>query len=155
MADGTSVAPYYIVECPDWVHILPFDSQGRMLVVRQYRHGAAKVTWEFPGGECDPGDEGILAAARRELLEETGAEAGRFIHLGSHYANPARQTNRVHTVLAEDARITRPPRYDETEHITCEFWTLEQVLDAVRSGEFPHLLHAGSLLLALQFRKSV
>lgn len=56
---------------PDSVTILPFDSKGRLLLIKEYRHGFKKNVWFLPAGRVDKG-ESFLAAAQRELREETG-----------------------------------------------------------------------------------
>src|SRR3954464_11696201 len=56
------------------VVILAIDARQRVLLERQYRHAAGSFLWELPAGRIDPG-ESVLAAAKRELLEETGYTA--------------------------------------------------------------------------------
>jgi ADP-ribose pyrophosphatase len=67
--------------------MLAVDSRGRVLLVRQYRLPARRYLWELPAGRLDPG-ESALAAARRELLEETGYRARRWRKLVSFYPSP-------------------------------------------------------------------
>jgi len=62
--------------------MLARDRRGRILLVRQYRMPARKRLWELPAGRLDPG-ESPLAAARRELAEETGYRARRWRRLAS------------------------------------------------------------------------
>src|SRR5258705_12425086 len=71
LPNGRLIEPYYVVEECEWVHIVAIDQQGRVLTVRQYRHAAGVICSELPGGVVDA-DEPPLAAAKRELLEETG-----------------------------------------------------------------------------------
>src|SRR5512143_1258917 len=63
------------------VSILPVDSQGNMLFVRQYRVGAETELLELPAGVLEEG-EGPLEGALREVREETGMAAGKIIPLG-------------------------------------------------------------------------
>ncbi|MGB0581764.1 MAG: NUDIX domain-containing protein, partial [Limisphaerales bacterium] len=55
-ADGVKLDPFYVMEAPDWVHIVPFDSDDRLLVTRQYRHGNEQIQWEIPCGMVDEAD---------------------------------------------------------------------------------------------------
>jgi 8-oxo-dGTP pyrophosphatase MutT (NUDIX family) len=56
---------------PDSVTVLPFDSKGRLLLIKEYRHGFKKNVWFLPAGRIDKG-ESPFVAAKRELREETG-----------------------------------------------------------------------------------
>ena len=71
--DGTE-GRFIKVKPPDWVTVIPILPDGKFLMVRQYRHGSASLSDEFPAGVIDPGEE-PLDAAKRELLEETGYRA--------------------------------------------------------------------------------
>ena len=70
---------FYLLDAPAWVNVVAVvrDAAGEecFLMVRQYRHGAERVTLEFPAGLVDAGED-PGQAARRELLEETGHLAG-------------------------------------------------------------------------------
>lgn len=70
-ASGVVLDPYYLLEPQDWVQIVAFDREDRLLIIRQYRHGAGLISAELPCGAIEPG-ETPDQAARRELLEETG-----------------------------------------------------------------------------------
>lgn len=59
----------------------------RVLLERQYRHAAKNYLWELPAGRIDPGEQ-ELAAAKRELIEETGYRAARWRRILKFYASP-------------------------------------------------------------------
>ncbi len=107
---------------PDWVTVIPVLPDGRFLMVRQYRHGSAALSEEFPAGVIDEGEE-PLEAARRELLEETGYRAGKWKHIGEINPNPAFMTNTSHTFLAENLEKVSGQSLDEHERI--QFFTLD------------------------------
>lgn len=151
-ADGVKLDPFYVMEAPDWVHIVPFDSDDRLLVTRQYRHGNEQIQWEIPCGMVDEADASPLAAAQRELLEETGCTADKFVDLPMVYANPARQNNRLHTFLAQGVRVTSEQNLDAAESIEYEFVEVDVVLDWLREGRFQNALLVSSLLMALSQR---
>lgn len=148
-ADGLIISPYYVLEYPDWVHVVALDSKNRVLVTRQYRHAIGKICVELPSGHVERGER-PLAAARRELREETGCTAAAFVRLPRLLPNPASHTNTIHTFLATPAAITRPPDLDESEEITCEFLPIPTLFRMIDSGEFAHGLHIASLVLALR-----
>lgn len=149
MASGATLNPYYVQEPPDWVHIVAFDHEDRLLVVRQYRHGAGLISTELPSGNIEPGELPAQAAAR-ELLEETGCTAQTLTPLPVLSPNPARYANKVHAFIALGTRRVQEQNLDDTEEIEFEFLTLDKVLALVEDGRFPQALHAASLFLALR-----
>jgi len=116
------LASFIKVTPPDWVTVIPVLPDGKFLMVRQYRHGSAALSEEFPAGVIDEGEE-ALAAARRELLEETGYRAGKWTHIGQINPNPAFMTNTSHTYLAEELEKVSGQNLDEHERII--FFTLD------------------------------
>lgn len=149
-ADGIRIDPYYVFEKKDWAHVMAFDAADRVLIVRQYRHGSRTITAELPSGVIDETDVSPLEAAKRELLEETGCLADGYEALTPVYANPARQTNRVHCFLAWNARRVAAPRLDDTERIESEFVTLEALFGMIDDGRFSQALHIASVYQSLR-----
>ena len=147
--DGHIIDPYYVIDCMDWVHIVPFDHEGRLLVTRQYRHGNADIQWEIPGGCIDADDPSPLVAAKRELLEETGCMAEHYTELPRIFANPARQSNRVYAFRASGVTMEADPKFDATEVIQYEFIPVEEAMDRIRNGQFQNSLLIASLMMAL------
>src|SRR5215472_7608549 len=90
---GITIDPYYVQEPEDWVQVIAFDRDNRILLIRQYRHGAGVISSELPCGKIDPG-ETPADAARRELLEETGCAAQALLPLPSLSPNSAHYANR-------------------------------------------------------------
>jgi 8-oxo-dGTP pyrophosphatase MutT (NUDIX family) len=76
-AAGVVLDPYYVQEPEDWVQIVAFDVQDRILLTRQYRHGAGVISLELPCGTVELGETAAQAAAR-ELLERRGARRRPF-----------------------------------------------------------------------------
>ncbi|MGH1573479.1 NUDIX hydrolase [Methylobacterium sp. P31] len=72
MPSGHVLAPYYVLEAPDIALVLGIDEADHVILVRQYRHAYGGVSLELPGGLIDPADRDIVAAAEREMREETG-----------------------------------------------------------------------------------
>src|SRR5262245_24284487 len=69
---GKIVDPYYVYEFPNWVTAFPVTEDGKVILLRQYRHALGEVCIEIPGGCVDDTDTDYQEAAARELLEETG-----------------------------------------------------------------------------------
>ena len=147
---GKDIAPYYVLSYPDWVFIVALTPGDELVLVEQYRHGAAAICVELPGGAIDVDDADPAAAARRELLEETGFTAERFDVVSCLYANPANQTNRVHTVLATGCHRVSPPRLEDGEDgmvVRCS--PVAAILAELGSGLISQSMHVAGLLLAL------
>ncbi|MDX2049424.1 MAG: NUDIX hydrolase, partial [Chitinophagaceae bacterium] len=54
--DGKIVDPYYVFEFPDWVVAVPVTNEGKIVLVKQYRHAMGETIWEIPGGCIDATD---------------------------------------------------------------------------------------------------
>src|ERR1051326_8226108 len=74
LPSGRIVNDFYRIVMPEFSLVVPVTSSGELLMVRGYRHGPRKICLGVPGGLIEPG-ESPLAAAQRELLEETGYRA--------------------------------------------------------------------------------
>lgn len=76
-----------VVRHPGGACVAAVDRQGNILLVRQYRYPYAEIVTEVPAGKLDPGED-PFAAARRELLEETGCEGECWVDMGTYYPSP-------------------------------------------------------------------
>ncbi len=131
---------FYVLDGSDWVNVIPVTGEGNLVLVRQYRHGTETTTVEIPGGGIDPRDENPLAAARRELLEETGHAADRWSNLGWVHPNPAIQSNRCWTFVAEGCRRVAEPAFDPGEDIEIFEAAPDEVRAMLKDGRITHSL---------------
>jgi 8-oxo-dGTP pyrophosphatase MutT (NUDIX family) len=135
---------------PDCVSIVPLTSDGRIILINQYRHAVGRSVLECPGGTIHRHHDDPISAAKRELLEETGYAAGRLVSVGSHDLNPGGQTTRIHTFVAQDCERVAEPMLESFESLTTQLVTREDLADLVRgSGHFQTTTLA-SLMLGLQ-----
>ncbi len=130
---------FYTIDSSDWVNVVALTPDDCVVMVRQYRHGAARVTLETPGGLVDPGETPAQAAAR-ELLEETGYAAAEIVPLGGVNPNPALFSNRLHGFLARGAERVREVRNESTEETQVELVPLARLREEVRAGRVEHAL---------------
>ena len=146
-SDGTE-GDYIIMNAPDWVIVIP-EKENNFLMVKQWRHGEAGLSVEFPGGVIDSGEEPETAAVR-ELEEETGYKAGKLTKLGMVNPNPALFSNHVHFYLAQDLQATGKQHLDEDEFIHCMELTKEEVLEGMGTEQFPHAIMGMALSLYIK-----
>lgn len=118
LPSGVVNREYYVLEYPDWVNVIARTVDGRFLLIRQYRHGLGETRYELCAGVVDPTDASPEAAARRELLEETGYGGGQWREYCVLSANPSAMTNLSHTFVAEGVEPVAAQHLEETEDIT-------------------------------------
>ena len=133
------VRTFSVIDCPAWVNVIALTPDDQVLLVRQFRHGTQAVTLEIPGGMVDPG-EAPQAAAARELREETGHVARRWVSLGAVAPNPAIQTNRCHTFLALDAEPVGGLIQDPGEDLVVTQRPLAELPGLFADGTIDHAL---------------
>jgi len=129
---------FTVIRTSDWVNVIPIAEDGRLVFIRQYRHGIREETLEIPGGAIDARDLGPRRAAERELREETGYEAPGWKYLGYVTPNPALQNNRCHTFLATGAYRAGDPSFDPYERIVVELLTRGEAVRALRDSKVHH-----------------
>jgi 8-oxo-dGTP pyrophosphatase MutT (NUDIX family) len=136
--------PFWRLVAADWVNVVPVTEDDRVVMVRQWRHGARALTLEIPGGIVDPGESPAEAAAR-ETLEETGYAGGELIPIGTLNPNPALFTNRVHTFWARGvARVAEIANHGH-EETAVELVPLADLDRRVHAGEVDHALVIAAL----------
>jgi 8-oxo-dGTP pyrophosphatase MutT (NUDIX family) len=146
---GNLLDPFYTFSYPDWVQVVALTQDGRIVLVRQYRHGARARTLELPAGAMDAADASPLDTAARELREETGFVAAELRHVASLHPNTATHRNRCHTVLALGVQRGAATAHEAGEDIVVETPPLAEVLAGLSSGLLPQAMHVSALLLAL------
>lgn len=147
--EGIRIAPYYVLEYPDWVHMVVVDSKHRILVTRQYRHGVRRVISELPCGTFETKDKNPLVAAKRELMEETGY-SGTFVLIGVTYPNPANHDNKIYTYLVTDPIQKNIPKHNPLEVLQYKFLDMQQVFKLIDKKEFTQALHISDIFLSLR-----
>ena len=138
-----------IVEHSGSVVLVPLDSEGNLLFVRQYRHAAGKDLLELPAGTRD-GEEPFEECAARELREETGLEAGSLQKVGEFYLVPGYSTEFMAVFLATDLK-ENPLQADEDEFLQVEKIPLKQAVEMAEQGRVQDAKSLASLFLARSY----
>jgi ADP-ribose pyrophosphatase len=128
------------------VAIIPLDSDGKIVLVRQYRHAAGRALLEIPAGTLNKGEDPDQCAIR-ELQEETGYKPGKLQKIGGIFVAPGYSTEFIHLYLATDLTASRLDM-DADEFIEVQHVPLPEVLNRIRSGEIPDAKTICALFLA-------
>ncbi|UCG61571.1 MAG: NUDIX hydrolase [Candidatus Zixiibacteriota bacterium] len=149
---GRVIEPYFVLEYPSWVNMVVLTLDCQIVLVRQYRHGAGEIITEIPCGVVDSTDAMPADAAARELAEETGYVGSPPRLMGSFYANPANQNNRVFSFFVAKAQPTGTQRLDPSEEIDIVLADPMEFLRSVMSGDIElQGMHNSALLLSLPY----
>ncbi len=143
--EGREVPDYYVFEYPEWVNVIALTRDGRFVIIDQYRHGLGRTDYELVAGCVEPTDTSVMAAAQRELREETGYGGGTWRHLMSLSANPATQNNMAHTFVATGVELLGDQRLDPTEEIGVHLLSADEVMELLCEGRIPQALMAAPL----------
>nr|WP_233551397.1 NUDIX hydrolase [Amnibacterium setariae] len=121
-----------IVRHPGAVAILALDDEGRVLLIRQYRHPIRTRAWEIPAGLLDKAGEPPLTGAQRELAEEADLAAARWDVLADFQNSPGGSDETIRVFLARDvSTVPAFERSDEEADIEVRWVPLDDVVDAV------------------------
>jgi ADP-ribose pyrophosphatase len=113
--------------------IVPVDSEGNIIMVRQYRNAPERYTLEIPAGGLNP-NEDRKEAAIRELEEETGYRAGEVKHLLDLYTTVAFCNEMISIYYTTDITLAKQ-NLDEDEFVEIERFSLEELVTKILQGE--------------------
>lgn len=148
MPNGQVIPAFYVNEYPDWVNAFCLTEEGKVLLVRQYRHGSNSIETELPGGVSEAG-ESPEEACRREVQEETGYTFQTWKALGKVSANPSTTNNLTHFFLATGGKRTSEQKLDASEDLEVLEWTIDEVKVFVRENRMLQSLHVNCIFYAL------
>jgi ADP-ribose pyrophosphatase len=148
-----------VVEHPGAVGVVALDEDGRVLMIRQYRHAVGRLLWELPAGLRDVAGEPTSLTARRELLEETGYRARDWHVLADYFSSPGIFTERLRVFLARGLEEVPAADRDfvpenEEAHLVLDWVKLDDAVALVLSGELHNGVAVVGLLAAHQARQN-
>lgn len=134
-----SVGEFVVLRTAPWVNIIPLTEHGKVVLVRQYRHGSDSVTLEFPGGVVATGED-PAQAAMRECLEETGYGSNPMALelVGTQLPNPAFLETICYTYAWRGCRYLQKPQWDEHEIIDVVEVPVENMDQLIATGAIQH-----------------
>lgn len=144
LPDGRVYDEYYVLEYPDWINVIAITDDGRYILERQWRHALGIVSTEICAGVVEKGEQ-PLAAAQRELEEETGYGGGDWSLLMVTAPNPGAMTNHCYSYVARGVRRVSDRHLDPTEDIDVLFLSREEVIEKLLHGDFLQALMVAPL----------
>ncbi len=148
--EGKIIDPYYVYEFPTWVTALPVTNDGKIILVKQYRHALEEICIETPGGCVDDTDKNLEEAIARELLEETGFSFSSYEYLGKVSPNPSTNNNLMHMFLAKGGQKMSEQKLDGNEEIEVEFFTVDEVKQLLKENKIIQAMHISCIIYALE-----
>lgn len=124
-----------VVEHPGGVCIAALTDKNELIFERQFRYPYMDILLELPAGKLERGEDPLLAS-KRELLEETGYEAEKYISLGKFYPSCGYTDEIIYLYLAKNLTF-KGQKLDEDEFINIEKIPLEKAVEMVTANEVP------------------
>jgi ADP-ribose pyrophosphatase len=153
---GGGTARREVVETLGAVAIAALDEQGRVVLIRQYRHPLATRMWELPAGLIDRAGEDPLETAKRELAEEVGLAAADWSVLVDQAVSPGFTDHAIRIYLATGlSTADRPAPEDEEADLVVRRVPLSEAVQLVLAGEIINGIAVSGLLAAQAVRAGV
>ena len=138
-----------VVTHPGSVVVLPVLPDGRIVMVRQYRHATRQYLWELVAGRMERG-ENPKAGAQRELLEETGYRARKYSVFLDVFPTPGFLEERMYLLLAEGLRAGQAEP-EEDEKLIVAAYSRKQLEQMMRAGKLRDAKSIAGLLFYFSF----
>jgi len=148
LPDGSIIDNYHQIIFPDYVTIVARDKMGNYIMVRKYCHGFRRTCMVTPGGMKNRREK-PLAGAVRELLEETGYVAGRWVQLGCYMQHSNYGCGSVYMFLADSCVKRFEPDSGDIEEMDVVLLSKKEMKKYMKSGSNPSLSCALAFELAI------
>jgi 8-oxo-dGTP pyrophosphatase MutT (NUDIX family) len=148
LPDGRIIDDWTWVVAPDFVNVIVITQDKKFVFFRQTKYAVEGVTLAPVGGHIEPGED-HLAAAKRELLEETGYEAATWTFFGKYPVMANRGGGTGYLYLAQDAQLVTEPDSDDLEEQELVLLDQDEVEQAIANGDFNVISWTACVALAL------
>ena len=148
MGSGKEVS-WFVLKKPNAVCVFCLTKEGKVVAIEYFRPGIQKIVFDLPCGYIDKG-ETPLKAAKRELMEETGFAAKKFIYLGEYAGNSQGDTLMLPCFLALGGEKAGKQKLDYGEEIDVKILSLKQLLNKIKTGKFADSTRVATVFLALE-----
>lgn len=149
LPSGVIIPDYVLTPARSYSMVVALTDDDHVLLVRQYKHGLGRAVYDFPAGYLETPDEDPLAAARRELREETGYAARMWTPLGAYHLDTNRGEAAAHLFIAHDLERVAEPHLDDTEALTVHRVPRAEIAPLLRAGQMSGLACPAAWGLAL------
>lgn len=135
---------YNVIECCESVFVAPITPSGKILLVKLFRYPTQRVGWEVPAGGIDPG-EPPLAAAKRELAEETGLSANGWQEIGKFNSMNGTSNSAAHIFEAKEFSEQGKHEQEEEGIIEVCAFSIGEILKMIQDGQIIDALSTAAL----------
>ena len=132
---GQVIDDFFSVDIADCSAIVAIDTEGNVILKREYKYPPNEELLEIPAGMFEPTETDSLAVAKRELLEETGYVSDDWTFFGPTVECSSKLTNRMHIYMALNCRKVAEQQLDETEELEVVVMPLKQAIDLVMENK--------------------
>ena len=150
LPDGRVIEQWPWIITPDYINVFVLADNNQLVCFRQGKYAIDGESFALVGGYVEPGEE-PLAAAQRELLEETGYAARDWLELGHYRVDANRGAGTAYFYLARGAHRIADRNADDLEEQAIQLLGRDEVEAALRAGEFKLLAWAALVALALPY----
>jgi ADP-ribose pyrophosphatase len=148
LPDGREVEGFLWIKARDFVAMVAVTEDDEVILVRSYKHGPRTISLAVPAGYLET-DEAPLAAAKRELLEETGYTSNGWSSLGRYVVDGNYGVGAAHIFLARGARKVAEPASGDLEEMEVVIAPLDAISEYLRRGDVVQLASAAAIALGL------
>ncbi|PCJ71745.1 MAG: NUDIX hydrolase [Rhodobiaceae bacterium] len=148
LPNGDIIPDYFQIALPDFVTIVAVTDRREVLAIRQYKHGVGRVALTLPGGGIELGEE-PLAAAERELLEETGYTSDAWTSLSHFILGGNQHIASSHMFFADNCRQVAEANSGDLEEMEIVHMGLDEAVEKTCAGAFPIISHTTALSLVV------